>query len=51
MLKNAILGIGILSSEGIAKETLLAADIIATDIYTALELIDKPLRIVATLRK
>ncbi len=51
MLKAAALGIGILSSEGIASETLLAADLVVPDIYTALELFDKPLRIVATLRK
>lgn len=51
MLKAAALGIGILSAEGIASETLLAADLVVPDIYTALELFDKPLRIVATLRK
>lgn len=51
MLKAAALGVGILSAEGIASETLLAADLVVPDIYTALELFDKPLRIVATLRK
>ena len=51
MLKAAAIGIGILSSEGIASETLLAADIVVPDIYAALELFEKPLRIVATLRK
>jgi P-type E1-E2 ATPase len=51
MLKAAALGICILSSEGAAVETLLAADLVAPDIVTALELLEKPLRIVASLRK
>ena len=51
MLKTAAIGIGILSAEGIASETILAADLIVPDIYTALTLFEKPLRIVATLRK
>jgi len=51
MLKTAALGIGILSKEGLATETLMAADLITPDIYTALELLTKPLRIVATLRR
>jgi P-type E1-E2 ATPase len=51
MLKTAALGICLLSREGTAVETLLAADIVAADIYIALELLDRPLRIVATLRK
>jgi len=51
MLEAAAIGIGILSAEGIAGETILAADLLVPDIYTALELFEKPLRIVATLRK
>jgi P-type E1-E2 ATPase len=51
MMKAAAIGIGILSSEGIAGETLLAADLLVPDIYAALQLFEKPLRIVATLRK
>lgn len=51
MMKAAAIGIGILSAEGIAGESLLAADIVVPDIYTALELLEKPLRIVATLRR
>ena len=51
MLKTAALGIAILSNEGVASDTLLAADLVVPDIYTALELFDHPLRIVATLRK
>ncbi len=51
MLKAAALGICVQSREGVAIETLLAADIFVPDIFTALELLEKPLRIVATLRK
>lgn len=51
MLRAARLGICVLSAEGSAVETLLAADLVTPDIHTALELFEKPLRIVATLRK
>jgi len=51
MLQAAALGIAVLSQEGLAIETLLAADILVPDIYVALRLIEKPLRIVASLRK
>jgi P-type E1-E2 ATPase len=51
MLKCACLGICILSREGTAIPALLAADLVAPDIYTALEMIEYPLRLVATLRK
>jgi P-type E1-E2 ATPase len=50
MLKAAALGICVLSKEGLAVETLLSADLFTPDISTALELIEKPLRIVASLR-
>ena len=51
MLNTAAIGIGILSTEGIASETIKAADLVVPDIFTALALFEKPLRIVATLRK
>jgi P-type E1-E2 ATPase len=51
MLKTAAIGIGLVSTEGIAVETLLSADIIVPDIDAALDLLNKPLRIVASLRK
>lgn len=51
MLKEAALGICVLSKEGTAGKTLLSADIVAPDINTALDLLDKPLRIIASLRK
>lgn len=50
MLKIAGLGVGILSPEGLAVETLLAADLILPNISAALELIENPLRIVTSLR-
>ncbi len=51
MLRSAVLGICVLSVEGTALETLLAADLVVANIFDALDLLDKPLRIVATLRK
>jgi soluble P-type ATPase len=51
MLKEAALGICVMSQEGLAAETLLSADLLMPDIATALELFNQPLRIVASLRK
>jgi len=51
MLAAAAFGIGILSPEGMAREALLACDVLVPDIYAALALLEKPLRIVATLRR
>ena len=51
MLKSAAIGICLLSPEGAAVETLVSADLVVSDIFTALELLQKPLRIVTTLRK
>ena len=51
MLKEAALGICVMSQEGTATEALLSADIVVPDIFAAFDLLDKPLRIVATLRK
>ena len=51
MLREAALGICVLSPEGTAVETLLSADIVVKDIICALDLFEKPLRLVATLRK
>lgn len=50
MLETAGLGIAVLSREGLAVKTLLAADLVVPDIYCALELLEKPMRIVATMR-
>ena len=51
MLKAAALGICVMSPEGAAAETLIACDIVVPNIMAAFDLLDKPLRIVATLRK
>lgn len=51
MLRDAAIGICILSREGASLETLLAADVVVPDILSALEMLEKPLRLVATLRK
>ena len=51
MLSAAAIGICVLSTEGVAIEALHAADVLASDIYTALKLLEKPVRLVATLRK
>jgi P-type E1-E2 ATPase len=51
MLKEAALGICVMSREGVAIETLLCADLLMPDIASALELLNKPLRISASLRK
>ncbi len=51
MLRAAALGICVLSREGTSAEALQAADIFVPDILSALELLEKPLRLIATLRK
>ncbi len=51
MLGIAALGICVMSAEGAATETLLASDIVVPNIFTAFDLLDKPLRILASLRK
>jgi P-type E1-E2 ATPase len=51
MLAAAQLGICVMSAEGTAKETLFACDLIAPTILAALELLENPIRIVASLRR
>lgn len=51
MLAAAALGICVLSAEGLSLEALQASDILARDIHSALELLEHPVRITATLRK
>jgi P-type E1-E2 ATPase len=51
MVKSAAIGVCVMSPEGAAVETLLSADLVVPDIYCALELLEKPIRIVASLRK
>jgi len=51
MLSAAAIGICVLAEEGAAVEALLAAHLVVPDIFTGFELVEKPLRLVATLRK
>lgn len=51
MLKAAALGICVMSAEGAAVETILAADLVLPNIFSAFDLLDKPIRIIASLRK
>jgi P-type E1-E2 ATPase len=51
MLREAAIGICLLSPEGLAVEALSAADVVATDILAALALLDNPMRLVASLRR
>ncbi len=50
MLQVAAIGICILSAEGTAIATLTSADLVIPDINAALELFEKPIRLVASLR-
>ena len=51
MLKAAGLGIAVLGEEGLAIEALTSAHVLARDIYEALNLLEFPARLVATLRR
>jgi P-type E1-E2 ATPase len=50
MLQRAAIGIVVIQKEGAAGEALRHADVVCTDIVSALELITHPLRLTATLR-
>jgi P-type E1-E2 ATPase len=50
MLREAAIGIAIFSAEGLSAEALHAADLFITDIHSAFDLLEKPIRLVATLR-
>ena len=51
MLKEAAIGIAVVSLEGLAIETLNAADLLLPDTLTALNLLNQPVQIVASLRQ
>ena len=51
MLQAAVIGICVMSPEGLAVETLQAADLLVPDILTAFALLENPLRLVASLRR
>ena len=50
MLKASALGVAVIQGEGAAFETLASADVVCTDIRSALSLLSNPLRLMATLR-
>lgn len=50
MLKAAALGIAVLQKEGAAQAAISAADLVMPGIIEALDLLDNPLRIIASLR-
>ena len=50
MLEQAALGIAVLGEEGTAAAAILAADLVVRDVFSALELLRNPRRLVATLR-
>lgn len=50
MLKESILGIGILQDEGICTETLMNSDILVKSIFDVFEFLKNKNRLVATLR-
>ncbi|MBC8335981.1 MAG: HAD hydrolase family protein [Anaerolineales bacterium] len=51
MLKEAAIGIAVMSPEGLAIEALNASDLLLPNTTSALELLNKPVRIIASLRK
>ncbi len=51
MLKESAVGICVLSREGSSTAAMAAARLVVPDIFAALELFEKPLRLIATLRK
>ena len=50
MLQKAVLGIAVILGEGAHAATLSAADVVCTSILEALDLLQNPLRLTATLR-
>ena len=50
MLKAAVVGIATIQGEGAFGDTLRSADIVVTDIISALDLLSHPRRLTATLR-
>jgi P-type E1-E2 ATPase len=51
MLREAGLGLAVLGPEGLALDALTAADLVVPGIVAALELLEDPARLVATLRR
>lgn len=51
MLQEVAVGVCVLSQESSAVDALMAADLVAPDIHAALELLEHPMRLVASLRR
>lgn len=51
MLREAAIGICLISAEGLAVEALKAADLVVADIMQALALMENPMRLVASMRR
>jgi P-type E1-E2 ATPase len=51
MLRAAAIGIAVMAEEGVAAEALSAADLVIGNPIRALEVIENPKRLIATLRK
>jgi P-type E1-E2 ATPase len=51
MLRVAAIGVAVLSAEGLSTDTLSAADLLMPDFLSALELLERPMRLVASLRQ
>jgi soluble P-type ATPase len=51
MLETAAIGIAVLSREGLATEAATRADVLVPDVLAGLDLLEHPLRLVATLRR
>jgi len=51
MLKEATIGIAVMSVESLGLGALLSSDLLLPDINTALGLFEKPLRLIASLKK
>jgi P-type E1-E2 ATPase len=51
MLRQARLGLAVMSQEGASSEALAAADLVLPDILSALGLLDHPMRMIASLRR
>lgn len=51
MMQEAVIGICVLSPEGLSSETLQAADLVLPDTLSALALLEHPMRLVASLRR
>ncbi len=50
MLSDSALGVAVVLDEGVSREALMAADVLVQGIVPALELLQNPLRLTATLR-